>query len=249
MITIEVKNLVRERLQLLKQLINAKEHFKGHHLATHTDINNVGHPFKHYAALRIYLALTCFDILGQPDEWMDFQSWLKSNRKQEERNIIFLRHQSKEFSERLTSIHKDYTAIYGVKNSFYRFIREVISEENRVKLLNSIGVMERIREAIYYEDGSHSPPLGVSIKVSDELKEKFLFSARNSFTHKGISYGDPSGWLFDYDKPFYISDEDGPLWHSQNLITQKIGDKVLTYQVWKWPFLLIEIIESVLEQN
>src|SRR5690606_21942010 len=219
------------------------------HLQPNFGKDSPPHPYKHYSALRIYLALTCFDILGQPNEWMDFQSWLKSSKKTPERIKVFSAHEAKDFSERLFRIHQDYTAIYGVKSSFYRFIREVISFENREKLLKSIGVLKRIKEAVDYDDGSHTPPVAVRIEVTDEMKEKFLFAARNSFTHKGISYGDPAGGIFRTDDPDYWPGRKEPVWLSQNLHVEKSGNDTIIYQVWRWPFLLIEIIEEVLERK
>jgi len=44
--------------------------------------------FHHYTPLVVYLLLTCFDRLGQPSDWMDFGSWLQSNKKKEEREQV-----------------------------------------------------------------------------------------------------------------------------------------------------------------
>lgn len=45
------------------------------------DLSNNTDPiiYYQYPALLRYLLLTCFDLLGQPDKWMDFSAWLKSS--------------------------------------------------------------------------------------------------------------------------------------------------------------------------
>ncbi|MCH8013078.1 MAG: hypothetical protein IIA61_14225 [Candidatus Marinimicrobia bacterium] len=117
--------------------------------------------------------LTCFDRLGQPAEWLDFGSWLKSKKHDFERNIIKPDPTINDI-EMADLYYNTYTGIYGVKNSFHRFILEVIPNKYRTKLLNSIKI----------EKQNNPPELGQVISGTDNDKIKYLFDLRNEFTHK-----------------------------------------------------------------
>lgn len=129
--------------------------------------------FHHYTPLVVYLLLTCFDRLGQPSDWMDFGSWLRSNEKKKERDQV----SSKETgnpSEIAIAYYDTYNKIYGVSSSFYRFLHEIIPEDIQQELLGSIWI----------EIVDNPPNIGNNRQADNITKERFLFKLRNDFTHK-----------------------------------------------------------------
>lgn len=123
-----------------------------------------------------YHLLTCFDLLGQPANWTTFESWLTSDSYSEELNQILREVQQGGNAIEITkTLHQEYLRIYGVKNSFFRFMRELLPARNRRELFGSIKIHT-----------NSMPPLinTVSEDGTDEDKEKFLFNIRNSYTHK-----------------------------------------------------------------
>ncbi|MFK7786845.1 MAG: hypothetical protein AB8B56_17120 [Crocinitomicaceae bacterium] len=99
-----------------------------------------------YPALITYLKLTCFDKLGQPTNYMQFNNWLKSKRKKTERELIISDLGSEGILEQAEKLYNEYLKIYGVKNSFYRFINEVIPDRSKQKLLDGIEIKVHLRE-------------------------------------------------------------------------------------------------------
>ena len=196
--------LVKSRLNFIQELSEIKEHFRGTKKIIHVTEQEYSHSYIQFSALRIYLTLTCFDILGQPDDWRDFNSWLKSNRHSKERIEIFTKHDKKDLLDSIISIHEEYLSIYGVKRSFFKFMREIISNQDREKLFNSIKGQKSITKTKYNPDGTTTLGIGIQIELTDNQKEKFLFDIRNSFTHNGISIGDATGGIFKTEEPkFY----------------------------------------------
>lgn len=237
--------LVESRLYLIKQLIESKEHFRGHHKTRKLPDNYWTHSYKDYAALRIYLSLTCFDILGQPNNWIDFGSWLKSKKLKLEREKIINKNYTSNYSEFISAVNNDYNKIYGVKNSFYKFIREILSEKNRLKLFDSINTTIQITPKVVTPNGI-TMATGKDIEFPIEIKEKFLFNIRNSFTHKGISIGDAAGGIFDTDKPNTLPPDWKPFWGYIGIHTETINGDIINFSVKRWPFVLIEIIEDTI---
>lgn len=237
--------LVESRILLINQLIEAKEHFRGREKVINLPERYWTHPYKDYDALRVYLALTCFDILGQPNDWIDFNSWLRSKKLSKERNAIITKNYSENYSEFILAVNNDYNKIYGVKNSFYKFIREILSEDNRQKLLDSIRTSKQITPRIIKPTGTTIGTVR-EIKLPVEIKEKFLFEIRNSFTHKGISIGNPAGGIFDVEKPIFWPNDSTPKWGFSGIHKKTINGDIISFSVKKWPFVLIEIIEDTI---
>jgi hypothetical protein len=121
-------------------------------------------------ALYIYLLLTCFDLLGQPADWKTFEAWLNSSDTELERQKALNALKSDNIIENSKQLYLEYQKIYGVKNAFFRFLREVLPSGIRYKLLDSFRI-------IYYKEGQRLP-----LKVVD--KENYLFAMRNNYTHK-----------------------------------------------------------------
>lgn len=237
--------LIKDRLRLISLLTESKEHFSGVETMRVINSSQISLPYKDYTALRFYLALTCFDILGQPTDWMDFQSWLISSKVKEERETIIDKNSTKKGTEFIKSVYSEYTQIYGVKNSFYRFMREVISDENRKKLFESVSTNIQLTPAIKTSEGVLSPT-GRKIILDNTHKEKFLFEIRNSFTHKGISTGIDMAGLNDFDKPNLIPPDWRPIWMYIPILKKEINGDIIWFNVRRWPFVLTEIIEDTI---
>lgn len=94
-----------------------------------------------YLSLITYLRLTCFDQLGQPQGRMTFDNWLKSKKKMQERNFVISKIKEKDKMKFSEQLYLAYQEIYGVKNSFYRFIRDIIPSEIRTNLLSKIKII------------------------------------------------------------------------------------------------------------
>jgi hypothetical protein len=242
----EKLRLVRSRLDFIKELSEVKEHFRGTNKIIQVSDREWTHSYLQFSGLRIYLALTCFDILGQPDDWKDFSSWLKSKNHLGERSIIFAKYDNKNLSDAINAIHEEYLNIYGVKRSFFKFIREIISQNDHEKLLNSIKGQKRITETQYNRDGTTTLGTGIQIDPSDLQKEKFLFEIRNFFTHSGLPIGDAAAGLFNNEEPLILPDKEKPTWLFYGIHTQKIGNDYITFLVQRWPYVILEIIENTI---
>jgi len=122
--------------------------------------------------LSTYLALTCFDKLGQPDNYKSFDSWLsvKKKRKKEKLDNEINKISYKDKSELILEAYKFYQNIYGVKKSFFKFINEILPNTTKTELLDRIRIAEM---------------KGISVQKykDDEAKKKYLYQIRNDYTH------------------------------------------------------------------
>jgi len=118
--------LVIERLAFISKLGIVKKYFKGEYLFETTGIGWT-HLYQHFDGLRIYLLLTCFDILGQPDEYRDFKSWLNSSNTKSERNKILTNIKTENIIEITEYIFTEYSKIYGMtkeKNAMWNLVEK-----------------------------------------------------------------------------------------------------------------------------
>jgi hypothetical protein len=131
--------------------------------------------------LIVYLLLTCFDILGQNKEWMNFDTWLKSGKNKVERNDILSNIDvNKDLLHKVKDILLEYNKIYGARTSFNNFIDNILPDESRSLLLNSI---RNTRDGI-----------------ADNLENrKLLYEIRNNYTHHG--FGVPIGAIYNRMAP------------------------------------------------
>ncbi len=143
--------------------------------------------FAYHEPLVSYLYLTCFDRLGQPADWETFGEWLVSSSKMPERETALTK-----ISPGLdqvgvaVALHSHYSTLYGVRSSFFRFLREIIPPEVRRELLDSMEI-RRLK---------NPPDLADLAPATDEEKEKYLFKRRNDYTHQADfkpSAGPPLG--------------------------------------------------------
>lgn len=132
-----------------------------------------------YPGLITYLVLTCFDQLGQPvSGWIFFPDWIKSSKLESEvqKSIAKVndRYSDELFEIKCSALYGEYHSIYGVKNSFYRFINEILPQNISRRLLDNI-LVERWNEKGRMPDKGN--------QEDDVLKKKWLFKTRNDYTH------------------------------------------------------------------
>jgi hypothetical protein len=120
-----------------------------------------------YEPLVVYLLLTCFDVLGQPVQWQDFRSWLNG----EEASKVSITGTS--LVDHSKQLYDAWADRYGVRNSFYRFMNEVLPPD----------ALERLLASIRYSILSNPPELIRKHEGDDDKKKKWLFDIRNRFTH------------------------------------------------------------------
>jgi hypothetical protein len=234
--------IVKDRLDFITLLSKSKEIFRGDNLLKrhkHTDTHS--HPYGHFSALRYYLCLTCFDILGQTEEYTDFYSWLNSSSHSKEREVIFKKCENLDFQVYISSVYREYNAIYGVSNSFYRFIHQILSSENQKKLFDSVDIKKQTKVE----------PKQVEYEPTIKKKVDFMYLVRNSFTHKGKPISSIMGGFhfvgFNEDEPSSYDANGTAMWSHAQVYTEHRQDFVYVYSVIKWPSILIEIIEDTIK--
>ena len=154
---------VKNRIEFVQKLTEIREHFMGKDKVIYA-AEEWTHPYVHFHALRNYLVLTCFDILGTNEEFILFQNWLNSNEKENERKKIFnMLPNNICNSENILKVLNEYNKIYGISQGFKRFINVIISKEDKKKLFDSI--------AIYKTDNNNKY---LDNKPSESKKISFL---------------------------------------------------------------------------
>lgn len=244
-------SLVRERLEFIQIISNLNPLFLDPSLIRSTSNDGWTHPWTHFDALRNYLLLTCFDLLGQSSEWLDFNSWLNSKKHQVEVSKAINLNSGQSALEMIKAVNCFYTAEFGVKNSFYRFINEVLLPETKAALLYSISIVYA-RKFITYDDAGNEYRGSKQIKKidDDESKMKFLYWLRNVYTHEATSIGSPSGGVWPKEM-FSSVNEDGKAcygWENSMSRPAKEKDHFYSYGFRKWPDVLIETVEAGLAQ-
>jgi hypothetical protein len=148
-----------------------------------------------YPKLITYLRLTCFDLLGQPSDWMIYSDWITSKSKEHERDAIIGKISYKNELEFAYKTFDEYQQLYGVKNSFFRFLNEILPKNHRNDLLNHINI--RIEEGHTNIIKLHETTL--------KDKENYLFTIRNDYTHKVYGTSGIHGFKSKYaDKDWHF---------------------------------------------
>lgn len=250
--------LVEERIRFIKKLIDQNNFFrdrKGHKIYRSGGDNVILHPYTHYSALLYYLSLTCFDILGQPDEWIDFSSWLESKKGniKKERELQFEKVSHLDLQNQLIEVHNFYKRKYGFKNSFFRFIDEILDTDQRRRLFETIDAHTIVEEGNSINESgdivyNYGKQITEDYSLTEKEKKKFLLNIRNYFTHKGVSIGDYSGGIF------YFEDDKMEIehsWYSREIYRTRKGEnqKFVCYSVYRWPQIFITLIEEVLKNK
>ena len=179
----------------------------------------------HYEPLIVYLMLTCFDRLGQPAEWLEFSSWLKAKKCADERQNAVNSLVISDPIEASRHLYRQWQDLYGVRMSFYRFLRDILPKESYLALLDSIRI-----------DLATTPP-NVQVREADnEYKEKWLLDLRNAYTHKAQFI---PGAMIDHLPPEMDAYN---RWHGR---TQRIeATEWSTVSVFRWPNTLVSAVRA-----
>jgi hypothetical protein len=202
-------------------------------LVTVLDREDVGTAlWTHHRGIVAYLYLTCFDLLGQNPEWVEFPAWLQSKSKQHAdaraRAVAAIAPGSDPVTV-AQQLHSAYNAVYSVRQGFRRFITEVLPDETRRSLLTSIVAERRVMPPLPNET---DPP----VPLSENRKIDWLFSIRNQYTHRATYV--PG--LHDQMTPADMRGDDETWWMSDEL-----SEKSTTaFSVSRWPRVLAECFRA-----
>lgn len=142
-------------------------------LAGHGGADLIG---THQRNLVIYLLLTCFDRLGQPAPYLTFENWLTSKKsKHRQQRDDALAGSASEPVAQARALSRAHTAEYGVRNSFFRFMDEVLPRPQYDALISSIW---SIRTSWIDDDAG---------SMNEQEVRKYLYQLRNSYTHQAES--------------------------------------------------------------
>jgi hypothetical protein len=171
-----------------------------------------------------YHLLTCFDLLGQPADWMNAYEWLSSSRPAhiQQRNAILEPRVGLPQLEVTKALLQGYNDNFGARRSFVRFIREILPDEVRAELLASIRVH---RNAL--------PPVITELPEGDDsYKEEFLYRIRNEYTHQARERG-------GFHPDFVGMRTDGD-WVRR--VQEIRGEDWITVMTRGWPELLEKVV-------
>lgn len=134
--------------------------------------------------LQSYLLLTCFDRLGQPAEWMDFGTWLTTKASADTVSDLARRQPKLDRLAFTKNLYAEYQSVFGTKNSFFRFVQEILPQDAREILVHSV---EITRLSVPPSVKPLPPP-------SDLEKIQYLYKLRNEYTHKAGSVASAGEW-------------------------------------------------------
>lgn len=182
--------------------------------------------FCHWSPLIEYHCLTCFDLLGQKERYAEFGEWIKSSDYKSERENVDVPNNISQVGI-AELYYSEYQKIYGVKNSFFNFIDNVLDRNDLEVLLNSIKIEKT----------------GINIDVYElankEEKKKYLYALRNLYTHNLDAQGGVHPNLFQ--------SEMSNRWVSRKQIINQIDFH--TYSVYGWPDMLISTVMNGLKNQ
>lgn len=237
----EVCTLIRERLEHVELVFDLRHHYHNMELVQWVGENGWTHPWRYFDALMYYLLLTCFDLLGQPADWVPFSIWLESRKKAGERNAAVAKIPASLDAVAIAKhLNTAYQSIYGVKNSFYHFVQHVLTDEERNELYLSIQIARGRQGG---DPNTSYPALGYIEGEKEKLD--WLFSLRNKFTHSAVTMGNPGAGIFPQSYDATIIDGKPMKGYLEIHRESKSGEWVI-YQVRDWPFVLQRLIRAVL---
>ena len=195
------------------------------------------HPWRYVDALRNYLLLTCFDVLGQTREWIAFDAWLKAKKCRGERaDVVAQLADTTDAVAVASALHGKYVELYGVKLSFYKFIHTVISSDSRTMLYQSIAVPTTIGSTQIIDLNQRF----------DTARDGLLYRIRNRYTHQAQSFGNAAGGVFDPSEKHYDSGgREVKVWELVG--SDFFGENQTNSFVRDWPNVLISVVKNGLE--
>jgi len=178
--------------------------------------------FFYWESIFTYHLLTCFDILGQPCPWIDFDAWLISNEFSSKKENYFAALTDKEdLSLSSKELYNLYKQEYGVKNAFCRFIKDILPPEARQELISSVE----------FTICDNPPKGGSHVHSEEDIVIKFLFEYRNTYTHKArFHYG-----INSHPKEFI------PSWTSHEQIVRE--EEWISIKTHNWPTIIEKTVK------
>lgn len=247
---------VLERLKLAQEILEDSDRLPGNDAYDYNQEDWWLHPRHTREALTIYLLLTCFDLLGQPDEFTTFDSWLKSNKTQHknERDEVLLEITGNEDAITIaTKLTEKHNSIYGTKRAFFRGI-ELVPETTRDKLLKTISIVTKPDYGQTPENVmTPSFPLEDNADL-EKRKKNYLFEYRNKFTHSLEQYHNSSipvlAGANNWGNSSWLAEiRDSQLSYCGGVkIEAKPNSNVgaYIYFISGWPFILFDALYSAL---
>lgn len=261
----------KRRIAIVKRLTEVKDQFRDLHagLVYRTDQQRADaiQLYKDYSGLRYYLLLTCFDILGQSKPFHTFNEWLEATSVKEERDTVIAAVGDGDLIDKVKYVHKKYLELYGVTQAFKYFIHEVLSEENREKLYDSLRI-RKVIVSIAENKGKHMRqdinklPAEIVNRLggfqldwipTENQKDNFLFDIRNSFTHSGVSMAEGlyGVWIhskMDFEIPQRVIGTQKREFRWIFIHNEEYNSFRKEYHVKGWPSVLIEILEDTIKE-
>jgi hypothetical protein len=143
--------------------------------------------------------------LGQLKRYISFANWLKSTKAvyvTERNRVLTSLSSSLSPVETAYKLNEAYQDIYGVKNSFCQGILN-LSEEVKEQFLKSVSLTFNPEFGMHGTNVS-TPSFPLEDKKKElELKLKYLYNKRNSFTHRLEQYHSSSIPMADKDGYIY----------------------------------------------
>lgn len=225
-------------------IFELRHHYCDAGLIKHAGENGWTHPWRYFDALMYYLLLTCFDLLGQPSEWVSFSEWLISIKKAEERQVVVSSVQPDlNPIEIARQFNCAYQETYGVKTSFNNFVLKILTDEERTELYSNIQIVRGRKDG---DPNTSYPALGY---INDEKKKlDFLFSLRNKFTHSAVIMGSANAGVFSQAYDAIIVDGKPRKGYVEIHREAKSGEWLI-YEVRDWPFMLKRLVETALARR
>lgn len=255
MISENTKREILFRLKLAQDILEDSDRLGGVFHYPNSKEEWWKHPRHTRESLAIYLLLTCFDKLGQPDEFILFENWLKSTKKIHQTEVKAALESLPPEIDIIAStikLSEHHQAIYGVKKSFHKGI-DSIPEPFKTSLLSSISICTK-------PDFGKTPPNvstpGVEITDHNEvnkLRYKYLYRKRNDFTHNleqhhrssvpmmaGAQNTGDAAWVAQIrdSKLHYLG------LHQEYEPKASVG--AYCYSISNWPFILFEAIYAAI---
>mgnify|MGYP001773322631 CR=1 FL=1 len=139
------RGLVLNRLEHVDMIFELRHQYCDARLIQNIGENGWTHPWRYFDALMHYLLLTCFDLLGQPSEWVPFSEWLISSKKASEREVVVSSVQTGSNPIEISRHFNDaYQAAYGVRTSFNNFVLKILTDEERAELYFNIQIVRGV---------------------------------------------------------------------------------------------------------
>ncbi|WP_342066943.1 hypothetical protein [Achromobacter kerstersii] len=259
----EKKALILSRLVLAQSILEESDLLPG------ADAFIEGlHPRHEREALVVYLLLTCFDMLGQSQPHVPFDSWMRSKKTQHRDEIASaLANASPEDTrdavEATRLLIARHAELYGTGNAF-RYGIDSLGQNAKDWLFSSIslGILPREAEKDPYTSYPTKPI--EDKEVERGLKVRYLYKRRNEFTHQLVQrqysstpamtmlakqvMGEPTAdapppasWLA------YVSGSGVVVQCGGTHVERKASDYgLVSYSISDWPFVLFEVLYSAI---